>query len=354
MKSGICQLFFKFLFQKKKKVLLFDGKPCIMMIMKIRNIHFEHGLVLAPMAGVTDRPFRRICRRFGAELTVSEMVSAKALHFGDPKTQILARLDTDEHPAAVQIFGSEPQIMAQGAEILCSGENPPDIIDINMGCPMKKIVNNGEGARLMQNPALAASVIRAVRARVAVPVTVKFRLGWDQTQINAAEFAKVCEDAGADAITIHGRTREQMYAPPVDLAGIAAVKRAVSIPVIGNGDLYTGSDALHMLQVTGVDGIAIARGSMGNPWLFDEIRCALVGKPFTPPSLKERIDVAIEQLHAMIQEKGERVGICEGRRQLAYYIAGLPGSAAARDAINRTMSLDEIHSILQSFLTSSH
>ncbi len=323
-------------------------------MMKIGTISLPHGLVLAPMAGVTDRPFRRICRRFGAELTVTEMISAKALHFHDKKTDKLAALDASEIPAAIQIFGSEPEIMAEAVTILSTSDRPPAIIDINMGCPMKKIVQNGEGSRLMQNPRLAGAIIRAVKDVSKIPVTVKFRTGWDSEHICAPEFAKVCEASGADAITIHGRTREQMYAPPVDRQTIAAVKSAVSIPVIGNGDIYTAAEALSMIRETGVDGIAVARGSMGNPWLFQEIICALEGRIFEKPSVQEKISVAIEQLDAMIEEKGLHVGICEGRRQIAYYISGLPGSAAARDAINRSLSRDEIVSILETLSSANH
>lgn len=316
------------------------------MKVKIGNLLLPHGLLLAPMAGTTDRPFRRICRRFGAEMTVSEMVSAKAMHFHDKKTASLAALDPDEKPAAVQIFGSEPEIMAEAAQMLLSAPTPPSVIDINMGCPMKKIVSNGEGSRLMQDLPLASRIIRAVKDAVAVPVTVKFRTGWDAAHINAPEFAKMCEDAGADAITVHGRTREQMYAPPVDRRTIAAVKRAVSIPVIGNGDICSGADACAFLAETGVDGIAIGRGAMGNPWIFSEIICAMDGIPYTPPSRRERIDTALAHLDAAIEEKGERIGICEGRKQIAHYIAGMPGSAAARDAVNRAEKREQIHDIL--------
>lgn len=315
--------------------------------MNIENITLPHGLLLAPMAGVTDRPFRRICRRFGAEMTVTEMVSAKALHFHDQKTARLSALDDDEFPAAVQIFGSDPEIMAEAARILLGSPCPPSVIDINMGCPMKKIVMNGEGSRLMQNPTLAAQIIRAVKDASSVPVTVKFRTGWDADHICAPEFAKVCEAAGADAITIHGRTREQMYAPPVDLKTIAAVKHAVHIPVIGNGDINSAQDARRMREDTGVDGIAIARGSMGNPWLFREIICDLDRIPFRAPTILERITLAIDQLDDMIAEKGSRIGIGEGRRQIGYYIAGIPGSAAARDAINRASDRDTIVAVLE-------
>lgn len=315
-------------------------------MIKLGTITLNHGLILAPMAGTTDLSFRRICRRFGAEMTVTEMVSAKALHYRDSKTDRIAALDEGEAPAAVQIFGSEPDIMAEAAAMLASGSSKPAVIDINMGCPMKKIVGNGEGSRLMQNPALAGKIIRAVSDAISIPVTVKFRTGWDETSKNAPEFARVCEASGADAICIHGRTREQMYAPPVDLQTIAEVKRAVSIPVIGNGDVMTAADAIEMFSKTGVDGVAVARGSMGNPWIFDEIKCRLEGREFCPPTTKERLSVALEHLDSMIREKGLRVGICEGRRQLSYYIAGLPGAAAARDAINRAQSREEIGQIL--------
>ena len=316
-------------------------------MMNIRNLTLARGLVLAPMAGVTDRTFRLLCREQGCDMTVTEMVSAKALHYHDKKTDRLAALGEGEHPAAVQIFGSEPEIMAEAAQILLSRPNPPDLIDINMGCPMKKIVSNHEGSYLLREPRLAASIVRAVKDAVTVPVTVKMRIGWDEGSICADEFARVIADAGADALTVHGRTREQMYAPGVNLAAIAAVKKAVSIPVIGNGDIFSPEDADRMRRSTGVDGIAIGRGSMGNPWLFSRIVDAMEGRSPKEPTIGERIQMALRQLDGMIEEKGERVGLNEGRRLISYYIAGIRASAAARDAIHRAEDRDTVERILR-------
>jgi len=303
-------------------------------------------LSLAPMAGVSDLTFRNICRRYGADLTVTEMVSAKALYYGDRKTPLLCRLAEGEHPAAVQLFGREPQTMAWAAAQLVSGPNPPDIIDINMGCPMPKITKNGEGSALMREPELAAEIVAAVaRAVSPAPVTVKIRSGWDGKTKNAPELAKMLEQAGAAAITVHGRTREQLYAPPVDLEIIAEVVRAVSVPVIGNGGIMSAVDALEMLKVTGCAGIAIARGAQGRPWIFDEIRAALDGRTFTEPPVRERIEAAIEHMRAICADKGEQ-GVLEARGAASHYIKGTYGAAQARDAINRATSPDEMARIL--------
>ncbi len=331
--------------------------------MKIQHIDVPHGLFLAPLAGVSDRTFRRMARRFGAEYTVSEMVSAKALCYEQAckrstaqvrsKTAPLAAVLREEAPMAVQLFGADPTFMAQAAQLLESGEYrgacgeiPPAAIDINMGCPMAKIVGNGEGSALMKTPELAAQIVRAVVDAVHLPVTVKIRAGWDAHSINAPEMAKMLEDAGASMICIHGRTRMQMYAPGADRSVIRRVKEAVSIPVVGNGDIFSASDALRMFEETGCDGVMIARGAQGNPWIFEEIRSALDGVPYTPPTKEERLALAVEHAEALVREKGERVGIAESRKHMAWYLYDMRGAAAARNRVTSANTLDEMKKIL--------
>jgi len=275
------------------------------------------------------------------------MVSAKAMHFKDIKTLDLCRLAKDEHPAAVQLFGRDPDIMAEAAVNLLSLENAPDAIDINMGCPMPKITGNGEGSALMREPELAGRIIyKIARAVFPAPVTVKFRSGWDESNKNAVEFAKIAEDSGAAALTVHGRTRAQLYAPPVDLEIIKQVKNSVKIPVIGNGGLQTAEDAVNMLRVTGCDGIAVARGAQGRPWIFKKIIYNFFNINYCEPDISEIIDIAINYIKTRCEEKGRR-GVFESRGQLAHYIKGMSGAAFARDAINRADSLEELIIILE-------
>ena len=328
--------------------------------MRIGSLEIPHGLTLAPMAGVTDRTFRGICRRYGAEYTVSEMVSAKALCFEQlTKKNIpsasapLAAIRADEAPMAVQIFGHEPEYMAEAAKMLeslsyrgCESEIVPAAIDINMGCPVRKITGNGEGSALMKTPELAAEIVRAVAKAVSVPVTVKIRAGWDRRSVNAPEMAKMLEEAGAAAICVHARTREQMYTPGVDLSVIEQVKRAVSVPVIGNGDIYSAKDALRMREITGCDGIMVGRGATGNPWIFEELRATLEGREFTPPTPHDRMAIAKEHLAEVILHKGERVGIAEAKKHMAWYLYGVRGAAAARTEIMNSHTREEIIAIL--------
>ena len=328
---------------------------------KIGNIEFRHGLVLAPMAGVTDRTFRNICKQYGAEYTVSEMVCAKSLCYEQKAkkkefsaTAELATVHTGDGPMAIQIFGHEPEFMAEAAVMLadgsyksCKSTERPIAIDINMGCPVRKITSNGEGSALMRDPALAGSIVRAVVDALDIPVTVKIRAGWDDSSKNAVELSKILEANGASAICVHARTTEQLYRPGIDIDIISQVKRAVSIPVIGNGDIYTARDAVNMLGVTECDGIMIGRGAMGNPWLFAEISSALEGKDYTPPSDKERIILALEQLKEMIIAKGERVGMAEGKKHMAWYITGMNGAASARNRIMIASTFEEIKNILE-------
>ena len=326
------------------------------------NITLPHGLALAPLAGVSDRAFRRICRVCGADFTVSEMVSAKALCYEQRKKSVkersvsgqLASVMADEVPMAVQIFGSEPDFMAEAAKMLeaneyvgCMSEVPPSAIDINMGCPVRKVTGNGEGSALLKNPVLVGEIVSAVVKAVSLPVTVKIRAGWDSTCINAPEIAKIVEDAGASMLTVHARTREQMYEPGVDRSVIAAVKKAVSIPVLGNGDIYTAADALAMMKETGCDGVMIARGAMGNPWVFSEIIAAMEGKEFVMPSAAERFEVALTQVREMITGKGERVGVAETKKHLAWYCHGMEGAAAARGRLMQAASYGELAAILR-------
>lgn len=326
------------------------------------NITLPHGLALAPLAGVSDRAFRRVCRACGADLTVSEMVSAKALCYeqrqkGSKTRSVsghLASVMADERPMAVQLFGCEPDFMAEAARMLesnnyigCVSEVPPSAIDINMGCPVRKVTANGEGSALLKNPRLAGEIVRAVVGAVSLPVTVKIRAGWDDASINAPEVARIIEDAGASMICVHGRTREQMYEPGVNRSVIASVKQAVSIPVLGNGDIYTAADALSMMAETGCDGVMIARGAMGNPWVFSEICAVLDGREFTMPPLSVRFETALAQVREMIREKGERVGVAEAKKHLAWYCHGMEGAAAARGRLMQAASYDEMAAILQ-------
>ena len=333
----------------------------------IGGVSLRHGLMLAPLAGVSDHPFRAICRRLGAEFTVSEMVSAKSLCYEkksrrasvgeNSKSAPLAKVWADDVPMAVQLFGSEPEFMAEAAAMVadgsyagCTSEARPAAIDINMGCPVHKIVSNGEGSALLRDIPLAGRIVRAVKAAVDLPVTVKIRIGFDADHICAVEMAKELQDAGADAICVHGRTREQMYRPGVDLAAIAAVKAAVSIPVIGNGDIMSVEDALRMKRETGCDGLMIARGAMGNPWLFAEIRALLEGREFVPPTLEERIETALSQMAQMIEEKGERVGFAESKKQMAWYIHGVTGAAEARGRLMTATSAAEVADVMRGLI----
>ena len=330
--------------------------------MKIEHIDIPHGLFSAPLAGVSDAVFRRLSRRFGAEYTTSEMVSAKALCYEQlshkpvtdarVRTAPLAAVMREEAPMAVQLFGAEPSFMAEAARLLESGEYrgacgeiPPAAIDVNMGCPMAKIVGNGEGSALMKEPALAAEIVRAMSRAVKLPITVKIRAGWDKSSVNAVEMAKRLEDAGAKMICVHGRTREQMYAPSADWGIIGAVKAAVSIPVVGNGDIFSAADAMRMMRETNCDGVMIARGAQGNPWIFQEIRCAMEGQDFVPPTIHERFTVALEHASELVRLHGERVGIPESRKHMAWYLHGVRGAASARFRVMQAESIDDLRAI---------
>lgn len=313
----------------------------------------EYGNIwLAPMAGDGDRAFRLVCKEHGADYMCSEMVSAKALCYGDKKTPALAKITVMETPMAVQIFGSEPDFMARGAEIVLENAKKdgviPSAIDINMGCPVHKIVSNGEGSALMKNVPLIHDIVAAVVAAVDVPVTVKMRLGWDASSINVVEAAKAAEDAGAAAVCVHARTRSQMYSPGVDISQIGKVKAALTIPVIGNGDIFSAADAVTMMRETGCDGVAVARGALGDPWIFDEIKAALSGRSFTPPTINDRVFAAQRQFELSVADKGERTAVVESRRYLGRYIKGVNGVSKIRAALCRASTADEIRKLLDS------
>lgn len=307
--------------------------------MKIGNVEIENNVFLAPMAGVTDVTFRRICKEFGAGLTYSEMVSAKGLYYKDKKTASLMQKAESEIPYVIQIFGSEPEIMAEIAPRV--QEFGADIIDINMGCPTPKIVNNGDGSALMKNPELAGKVMRAVSDAVKIPVTVKIRAGWDSN--TSAELAKVLEANGAAAITVHGRTREQFYRGTADWGVISAVKNSVKIPVIGNGDIFSAEDAVRMFEETGCDAVMVGRGSQGNPFIFKQIEELIQeGVVLSLPTEKERLELAWNHTKQLVADKGESRGIKEARKHIAWYIKGMHDSAAMKNMVFHASALAEI------------
>lgn len=297
--------------------------------MKIGSLELKRTAALAPMAGVADSAFRQICKEFGACYLVGEMASAKGMHYSDKKTARLLTVREQERPIAVQLFGDEPEILAEAARKALAFQ--PDVIDINMGCPAPKVAGNGGGSALMKNPALAARITEAVVRAVDLPVTVKFRKGWDDQSVNAVEFARAIEQSGAAAVTVHGRTRQQYYAPPVDLDIIAAVKQAVSIPVIGNGDCIDLPSVMKMYEYTKCDLVMIGRGALGSPWIFRQVdRYLTDGTVLPDPSLPERMQVMLRHIKLICENKGESGGMREARKHAAWYMKGMRGAPAFR------------------------
>ena len=314
---------------------------------KIGNYEIKNGLVLAPMAGVTDKTFRSLAKEYGAGLTVSEMISAKGVYYKDKKTRMLSERAKNEDVYAIQIFGSDPEIMALAAKYFEDEQGDGLIIDINMGCPMPKITGNGEGSALMKDPKLCGRIVKTVTEAVKAPVTVKIRAGWDASSLNAVQVASECEENGAKAVCVHGRTREQLYRPPVDKSIIKEVKKALKIPVIANGGCYRGRDAFELLAETGCDGVALAQGAMGNPFLFSECAAVFEGRAYNVPEKREVIALAQRHVRMLCEDKGEYIGVREARKHLGWYIKGFVGSSEARKMINLSEKQDELLQILE-------
>lgn len=315
----------------------------------IGNVTLENNLVLAPMAGVTDLPFRVLCKEQGAGLICMEMVSAKGIYYNNKNTEILLTTTEEERPVSLQLFGADPKIMSEMAKRI--EERPFDILDINMGCPVPKVVNNGEGSALMKNPGLVHEIVSQIVKAIQKPVTVKIRKGFDEEHVNAVEIAKIAEEAGAAAVAVHGRTREQYYSGKADWDIIRRVKEAVSIPVIGNGDILTAQDALEMKRQTNCDGFMIGRGAQGNPWIFRQILHSLeTGEELPRPSMQEVTEMLLRHARAQIAFKGEVVGIREMRKHAAWYTSGYKNSARLRGKINEVESYEELEALFRSIL----
>ena len=320
--------------------------------MKIGNVQLDNEVFLSPMAGVTDLPFRTICKEKGCGMLYTEMINAKALCYDDENTKKMLNLEDDGHPVAVQIFGSDPEYMGKAASIMNQYTN--DILDINMGCPAPKVIKNGDGSALMRNPKLAAEVLTAVVKNSKKPVTLKIRKGWDDNSVNALEIAKIAEECGISALAIHGRTREQFYSGKADWDIIAEIKQSINIPVIGNGDVFDVQDAVHMLEKTKCDAIMIGRGSQGNPWIFNRINHYMkTGEVLPEPTLEEKISTAIKHMNLAVAEHGEYVAVREMRKHIGWYLKGLKNSAKYRDQINKITDYKEVISMLEEYVQHS-
>lgn len=319
--------------------------------LNIGGVPLKSHAVLAPMAGVSDRAYRELCVRFGAAYCVSEMVSSKALSFNSKKSEELMEISDLERPCGIQIFGDDPKCMADAAKHAL--ENKPDIIDINMGCPAPKISSNGSGSALMKNPRLCGEIVKAVTAVTDIPVTVKIRKGWDDDSINAVEVAKICESAGAAAITVHGRTRQQYYKPPVDYDIIKAVRESVSVPVIANGDIDSAEKAKEVMDITGCDLVMIGRATLGNPWIFSQINAYLENPnvKIHTPDLEERLGVMIEHISKMVEYKGEHMAMLQARKLVVGYFKGMKGAAALRNEAGKIKTLDDLYELRQKALS---
>lgn len=319
--------------------------------LNIGGVPLKSHAVLAPMAGVSDRAYRELCVRFGAAYCVSEMVSSKALSFNSKKSEELMEISDLERPCGIQIFGDDPKCMADAAKHAL--ENKPDIIDINMGCPAPKISSNGSGSALMKNPRLCGEIVKAVTAVTDIPVTVKIRKGWDDDSVNAVEVAKICESAGAAAITVHGRTRQQYYKPPVDYGIIRAVRESVSVPVIANGDIDSAERAKEVMDITGCDLVMIGRATLGNPWIFSQINAYLENPnvKIHTPDLEERLGVMIEHIGKMVEYKGEHMAMLQARKLVVGYFKGMKGAAALRNEAGKIKTLDDLYELRQKALS---
>lgn len=320
--------------------------------LNIGGVPLKSHAVLAPMAGVSDRAYRELCVRFGAAYCVSEMVSSKALSFNSKKSEELMEISDLERPCGIQIFGDDPKCMADAAKHAL--ENKPDIIiDINMGCPAPKISSNGSGSALMKNPRLCGEIVKAVTAVTDIPVTVKIRKGWDDDSVNAVEVAKICESAGAAAITVHGRTRQQYYKPPVDYDIIRAVRESVSVPVIANGDIDSAERAKEVMDITGCDLVMIGRATLGNPWIFSQINAYLENPnvKIHTPDLEERLGVMIEHIGKMVEYKGEHMAMLQARKLVVGYFKGMKGAAALRNEAGKIKTLDDLYELRQKALS---